>query len=72
MGYKSMATPMLLNLNKLHVSASSSNPIDPMMCQQLIKCLMYLMHTKPNICFAVGTLRHVHWVSTKHILRYHH
>ena len=40
---------------------------------------MYLMHTKPDICFAMSTLsqfmfepRHIHWVIAKHVLRYLH
>jgi hypothetical protein len=38
---------------------------------------MYLVNTRPNICFVVNTLsqfmvelRQVHWVATKHVLRY--
>jgi hypothetical protein len=38
---------------------------------------MYLVNTKPDICFAVNTLsqfmvepRRVHWVAEKHVLRY--
>ena len=38
---------------------------------------MYLMHTRPDICFAVSALsqfmfesRQVHWVAAKHVLRY--
>ena len=38
---------------------------------------MYLMNTRPNICFAVNTLsqylvksRHVHVVAAKHVMRY--
>ena len=38
---------------------------------------MYLVNTKPNICFAVNTLNQFmvdptqeHWVATKHVLRY--
>jgi hypothetical protein len=74
---KSMATPMVTNLKKLHDSASSSNLVDPTMYRQLIGCLMYLMHTRPDICFGMSTLsqfmsemRQVHWVATKHVLRY--
>jgi hypothetical protein len=40
---------------------------------------MYLVNTRPNICFAVNTLsqymvdpRHVHWIAVKHVLRYLH
>lgn len=38
---------------------------------------MYMVNTKPNICFTVNTLslfmvepRNVHWLAAKHILRY--
>jgi hypothetical protein len=47
------------------------------MYKQLIGSLMYPVNTRPNICFAVNTLsqhmvepRHVHWMVTKHMLRY--
>jgi hypothetical protein len=40
---------------------------------------MYLVNTRPDICFAVNTLsqfmvesRRVHWVAVKHVLRYLH
>lgn len=65
--YKSMATPMVSNLKKLHESISGSNLIDPTMYRQLIGCLMYLMHTRLDICFVVSALsqfmsepRHIH------------
>ena len=31
---------------------------------------MYLTNSRPNIFFAVNTLRHVHLIVAKHILRY--
>ena len=38
---------------------------------------MYLVHTIPDICFAMSALsqfmyepRHIHWVAVKHVLRY--
>ena len=31
---------------------------------------MYLTNTRPDICFAVNTLRHVHLMVAKHALRY--
>ena len=47
------------------------------MYRQLIGSLMYLMDMRPNTCFAMNTLsqflidpRHVHLITTKHILRY--
>jgi hypothetical protein len=51
--------------------------LDPTMYRQLIGSLMYLVNTKTNICLAVNALsqhmvepRHVHWLTTKHMLRY--
>ena len=48
-----------------------------MMYCQMIGSLMYLMNTRPDICFAMNTLsqflanpRHVHLIDAKHILRY--
>jgi hypothetical protein len=77
MDYKSMATPMVTGMKIL--SDSSSDLVDPMMYRQLIRSLMYLVNTRPSICFAVNTLsqymvepRHVHWIVAKHVLRYLH
>lgn len=74
---KSMTTPMVSNLKKLHESASRSDFVDPTMYIQLIGSLMYLVHPVPDICFAMSALsqfmfesRHLHWVATKHVLRY--
>ena len=53
---KSMDTPMVSNLKKLHDSASGFNLVVSTMYGQLIGCLMYLMHTRPDICFGVSTL----------------
>jgi N6-adenosine-specific RNA methylase IME4 len=75
--YKSIVTPMVTNLKLL--SDSSSDLVVPRMYRQLIGSLMYLVNTRRNICFAVNTLsqymvevRHVHWIKTKHVLRYIH
>jgi hypothetical protein len=75
MDCKSMTTPMITNLKKL--GASDSDLVDPTMYRQLIGSLMYLVNTRPNICFVVNTLsqfmvesRQVHWVAAKHVLRY--
>nr|KUM49281.1 hypothetical protein ABT39_MTgene3830 [Picea glauca] len=77
MDLQSMTTPMEANLKKLRDSASDSDLVDPTMYRQLIGSLMYLVNTRPDICFAVSTLsqfmvepRHLHWVAAKHILRY--
>ena len=54
MDYKAMATPMASNLKLL--SDASSELVDAMMYRRMIGSLMYLMHTRPDICFAVNTL----------------
>ena len=56
MDCKSMATPMAMNLKKLSESTSNSHLVDPTMYRQLIRSLMYLVNTRPNIYFAVNTL----------------
>ena len=49
-----MTTPMASNLKLL--SVASSELVDAMMYHQMIYFLMYLMNTRPDICFAVNTL----------------
>ena len=49
MDYKSMATPMEANMNKLHDFAISSYVVDPTMYHQLIGSLLYLVNTMPDI-----------------------
>jgi hypothetical protein len=70
-----MNTPMITNWKNIH--ASESQLVDSTLYRQLIGSLMYLVNTRPNICSAVNTLsqfmvepRRVHWVATKHVLRY--
>jgi len=77
MDCKSMSTPMVTNLRKLHDSDSGSDLVDPTMYRQLIGSLMYMIHTRPDICYAVIAMsqfttepRQRHWVVAKHILRY--
>ena len=77
MDYTSMATSMVSNLKKIHEETSRSDIVESMMYRQLIGSLMYLVHTKPEICFIVSALsqfmfelRHIHWVAMKHVLIY--
>ena len=70
-----MSTPMITNWKKL--SASDSQLVDATVYRQLIDSLMYLVNTRPNICFSMNTLsqymvepRGVHMVGAKHVLRY--
>ena len=65
---KAMTTPMALNLKLL--SDALLETVDAMMYCQMIGSLMYLMNTKPDICFAVNTLRHVRLMVAKHAVRY--
>ena len=64
MDCKSMTTPMTMNLKKLSGVVVDSD---------LVGSLMYLVNTRPDICFAVSTLgqfmcepRQMHWVAAKH------
>ena len=63
-----MTTPMASNLKLL--SIASPEMVDAMMYRQIIYSLMYLTNTRPDICFAVNTLRHVHLMVAKHAVRY--
>jgi hypothetical protein len=53
MDCKSMSTPIVTNLKKLHDSDTGSYLVDPTMYRQLIGSLMYMIHTRPYICYAV-------------------
>ena len=63
-----MTTPMASNLKLL--SDASSEIIDAKMYHRMICSLMYLTKTRPDICFVVNTLRHVHLMVVKHAVRY--
>jgi hypothetical protein len=69
-----MFTPVVTNWKK--IDASKQQAMDPTLYGQLIGSLMYLVNTRPNICFAVNTLsqfmvepKRAHW-TTENILRY--
>jgi hypothetical protein len=53
MDCKSMSTPIVTNLKNLHDSDTGSYLVDPTMYMQLIGSLMYMIHTRPYICYAV-------------------
>jgi hypothetical protein len=53
---KPVATPMVMNLKKISVSFCDSDEIDPNLYKQLIRSLMYLVNTIPNICYVVSAL----------------
>ena len=74
---KSMSVPMTTNLTKLRDSASSSQSVNSTLYRQLIGSLMYLVHTRPDICYTLNAPsqfmsdpKHIHLVAAKHVLRY--
>jgi hypothetical protein len=69
MDFKTMSIPMVTNLRNMHDSDTGSDLVDPTMYRQLIGSLMYMIHTRPDICYAViemnqfmTELRQRHWV----------
>ena len=69
-----MSAHMVTNWKKLH--ASEGELVDLILYRQLIGLLMYLVNSRPYLCFAMNTLsqfmvdpRRVHWVVAKHVLR---
>ena len=68
MDCKAITTHMASNIKLL--SDASSEVVDAMMYDQMIGSLMYLTNTRPDICFAVNTLRYVHLMIAKHAVRY--
>ena len=64
MDCKSMTMPLVSSLRKLHESNSGLDPIDATKYIQLIGPLMYLIHSRPVICYAMSQimseLRHRH------------
>ena len=47
-----MSTPMVTNWKKLY--ASEGELVDPILYRQLIGSLMYLVNSRPNLCFVVN------------------
>jgi hypothetical protein len=77
LGYNSMTTPMISNLKKLHNQDIGSCPEDPTAYCHIIGSLMYLVHTRPNICYTLNflsqfmcELKQIHMVVAKNILIY--
>ena len=61
MDCKAMTTPMASNMKLL--SDASSDTVDATMYREMIGSMLYL---RPDICFVVNTLRHVHLMIAKH------
>ena len=56
MDFKSMSTQIVSNLRKLHESNSGYYIVDPTLYKQIIGSLMYLLHSRPDICYDVSIL----------------
>ena len=52
--YRPMSTPMVTNWKNLH--SFKGELVDPTLYRQLIGSLMYLVNSRPNLCFVVNTL----------------
>ena len=71
---KVIATPMDTNLKLL--SDETFELVDMTHYRQIIGSLMYLMNTRPDICFVLNTLSHylvkprqVHLIVAKHVIK---
>ena len=53
---KPAATPMEVNLHKLKDDMIKSKPTDSTYYKKIIEFLMYLVNTRPNICYATHAL----------------
>jgi hypothetical protein len=51
-----MPTPMVMDLKKMNKASTDSSKIDPHLYRRLIGSLMYLVNTRPDICYAVNVL----------------
>ena len=70
---KPCVTPMEERLTK----ASTAAKVDATLYQSIVGGLRYLLHTRPNITFAMGYVsrfmedpREDHWAAVKRLLRY--
>jgi hypothetical protein len=68
-----MPTPMVMDLKKMN--DVDLGEIDPHLYRQLIESLMYLVNTRPDICYVMNVLiqfmsqpRQTHWIAAKHVL----
>ena len=68
MDCKTVTTTMASNLKLLSVASSES--VDATMYCHMIYSLMYLKNKRPDICFTMNTLRHVHLMVAKKAVRY--
>eukprot|EP00253_Pinus_taeda_P027783 PITA_27783 len=77
--FKSLVTPMEINFKKLCGDIAGLDLANPSEYRLFIGALIFLVNTRPNICFVVSTLSqfmteplHAHCITAKHVLRYLH
>eukprot|EP00253_Pinus_taeda_P025171 PITA_25171 len=75
--YNAVTTLMELNSKKLCESATGPNLGNPSEYRQLVGALMFLVNSRPDICFAVNTLsqfmvelHYIYWIGAKNLSRY--
>ena len=75
-GCKPVDTPLPVDWRK--EDATSAEVVDATVYRQLVGSLMYLVNTRPDICYAVNQLSQamvkptkLFWKAGKHVLRYH-
>eukprot|EP00253_Pinus_taeda_P012834 PITA_12834 len=73
--YKLVTTPMELNFKKLCDSVAGPELGNASEYRRLTGALMFLVNSRPDICFAVNTLsqymvkpHHIHWIGSKNLL----
>ena len=54
---RSMPKSMVINLKKMNEASSDSGKIDPHLYGQLTGSLIYLVNTRPTICYVVSVLK---------------
>jgi len=74
-GYKPVDTPLPGGWRK--EDATSVEVVDATIYQQLVGSLMYLVNTRPNICYAINQISQamvkptkLFWKAGKHVLHY--
>eukprot|EP00253_Pinus_taeda_P010044 PITA_10044 len=74
---KPITTPMELDFKKLSGSVARLGLRNAIEYRQLVRALMFLVNSRPDICFAINTLsqhmvepHHSHWIGAKNLLRY--
>jgi len=70
-----METPLATHSRK--EDATSIEEVDATIYQKLVGSLMYLVNTRPDMCYVVNQLSQamvrptkLYWKATKHVLRY--